>query len=199
MFEALHGVPLSCRIAHHNAQGMGITLGESAGGFVRGGEHYVPLAGGVLASPDMPAPLSAYAVLNPPTRAPWELVVNTDGRRFVREDHPSIHHIEVAVGRQPGETHWAVFDAEILEQAPPLLKEWSRERIREAADDHPMIFRAQTLGELTEATGLPASTLSETVDTGRCQSRSRRSTRCGCRGGRWCPSRGWRWMRIPGW
>mgnify|MGYP006286790923 CR=1 FL=1 len=165
MFEALHGVPLSCRIAHHNAQGMGITLGESAGGFVRGGEHYLPLAGGVLASPDMPAPLSAYAVLNPPARAPWELVVNTDGRRFVREDHPSIHHIEVAVGRQPGETHWAVFDAEILEQAPPLLKEWSRERIREAADDHPMIFRAETLGELAEAAGLAPAALTETVDT----------------------------------
>jgi len=164
MFEALHGVPLSCRIAHHNAQGIGITLGESAGGYVRGGEHYLPLAGGVLASPDMPAPLSAYAVLNPPARPPWELVVNAEGERFVREDHPSIHHIEVAVGRQPGETHWAVFDEAILAQAPPLLKEWTRERMREAVSDHPLMFRAETLGELAEATGLPPGPLAGTVD-----------------------------------
>ena len=54
MFEELHGTPLYCQIAHPNSQGVGITLGVAAGGYIRGGEHYLPLPGAILASDNYP-------------------------------------------------------------------------------------------------------------------------------------------------
>ncbi len=41
------------------------------------------------------------------------------GERFVREDHPSVHHIERGVYQQPAHRHWAIFDAAMLERSEP--------------------------------------------------------------------------------
>ncbi len=163
LFEELHGVPLYCQIAHPNSQGAGLVLGLGAGGFIRGGEKYAALAGAILANDYYPSPPTAVPPLNPTQRQPWEILVNARGERFVREDHPSINHIEHALAQQPGHRHWAIFDDEILAQAPPLVPDWTARQVREACGKHPMFASAPTLGELAVRAGLHPRTLASTV------------------------------------
>lgn len=164
IFEQLHGVPLTCQIAHPNSQGVGISLGLAAGGYVRGGDAYLPLPGAILANDAYPSPATAFSSLNPTLRMPWEIIVNVHGKRFVKEDDPRVHHIEQAIAAQPGESHWAVFDDEILEQAPPLVPDWSPEQLRKASQSHPMFKMADSLGELAMKAGLDPEQLSQTVE-----------------------------------
>ncbi|MEM9304818.1 MAG: FAD-binding protein [Pseudomonadota bacterium] len=164
LFRELHDVPLYCQIAHPNSQGVGITLGQAAGGYVRGGEHYASLVGAVLAHDRHPAPMTAYSSLNATRRQPWELLVNTDGERFVQEDHPSIDHIEHAVAAQEDHRHFVIFDAEILAQAPPLLEGWSADKIIASCGEHPMFHEAESLGALGGAAGIDPDGLIGSVE-----------------------------------
>lgn len=154
MFQDLHGVPLFREIAYPFSQGQGITLGLGAGGFVRGGDKYATLFGAVLESDYYPAPGIAGPVLSPERRQPWEVFVNVHGERFVREDHPSVSHREYTLGLQPNHRHWAIFDQEILDTAPPFIPRWSREKLDDAFIDHPMFAKAETLGELGVKAGI---------------------------------------------
>ena len=164
MYEELHGVPLYCQVAHPNSQGVGLTLGLGAGGYLRGGDKYAALPGAILASNQYPSPPTAIAALNPTLRPPWEILVNSDGERFVREDHPSINHIEHAIAEQPGHRHWAVFDQAILDAAPPLVPDWDAARIKEACNSHPMFQSADSLGDLGVRAGINPRQLIQTVE-----------------------------------
>lgn len=163
MFEELHGVPLYCQIAHPNSQGIGLTLGLGAGGYIRGGDKYAALVGAILAGDNFPSPGSAFASLNPTLRQPWEILVNSNGERFVQEDHPSIDHIEHLAAQQPGHRHWAIFDQQILDSAPPLVQDWTTQQVVEACNSHPMFSRADTLGQLAVHTGVNPRRLIDTV------------------------------------
>ncbi|MEO1575120.1 MAG: FAD-dependent oxidoreductase [Pseudomonadota bacterium] len=163
MFRELHGRPLYCQVAHPNSQGIGITLGLSAGGYVRGGEHYLPLPGAILAIDNYPAPPVAIPPLNPTLRLPWEILVNAQGERFVREDDPHVHNIESAIRQLPGERHWAIFDDTILDAAPALVPDWSPDRLRAEVDKQPMIASAESIGALAAAAGIDPETLTRSV------------------------------------
>lgn len=154
MFQDLHGVPLFREIAYPYSQGQGITLGLGAGGYVRGGDKYATLFGTILENDYYPAQASAGPVLAPERRQPWEVFVNVHGKRFVREDHPSVSHREYTLGLQPGHRHWAIFDQEILDTAPPFIPRWSREQLDDAFIDHPMFAKAESLGELGVKAGI---------------------------------------------
>lgn len=164
MYEELHDVPLYCQVAHPNSQGIGLTLGLSAGGYLRGGEKYAALPGAILANDYYPSPPSAISALNPTLRPPWEILVNSDGERFVQEDHPSMNHIEHAIAEQPGHRHWAIFDQEILDKAPPLVPDWDAEQVAAACRSHPMFRAADTIGDLAIRAGLNPRQLQRTVD-----------------------------------
>jgi len=154
MFEDLHGVPLFCEVAYPYSQGQGITLGLGAGGYVRGGDKYATLFGTILESDYFPAPSIGGPSLSPQRRPPWEVFVNVHGKRFVREDHPSVAHREYVLGQQPGLRHWAVFDQEVLDSAPPFIPRWSREELEDHFVDHPMFSKAATIGELGVKAGV---------------------------------------------
>lgn len=165
MYEELHGVPLYCQVAHPNSQGVGLTLGLSAGGYLRGGDKYAALPGAILASNQYPSPPTAISSLNPTLRPPWEILVNSGGERFVQEDHPSVNHIEHAIVAQPGHRHWAIFDQAILDTAPPLVPDWDAGRVAEACNSHPMFQAADTLGDLGVRAGINPRQLIQTVAT----------------------------------
>ncbi len=154
MFENLHGVPLFCDAAYPYSQGQGITLGLGAGGYVRGGDKYATLFGAVMDSDHFPALRLVGASLAPERRSPWEVYVNVHGKRFIREDEPSVAQREYTLGLQPGRRHWAIFDQKILDSAPPFLPRWSREELDDAFIDHPMFAKAETLGELAVKAGV---------------------------------------------
>jgi fumarate reductase flavoprotein subunit len=168
MFENLHGVPLYSKVAYPYSQGTGLSLGLAAGGYLRGGEHYVSSFGSIAADDQVPTSLAGSMEVAPDTRAPWEVFVNARGERFVQEDHPSVGHRERALDRQPGHRFWAVFDQQILDRAPPLLPGWSRERLLAAFNTHPMFRRAPSLSELGVATGIhPAGLVRSVADYNR--------------------------------
>ena len=106
----------------------------------------------------------AYAPLNPAARSPWEIIVNAQGKRFVREDHPSVHQIERGIYRQPGHRHWAIFDAEMLEKSDPIIPDWTRQKIANEHQSNPMFHSAMTVNELAFRAGLNPATLTATVN-----------------------------------
>jgi len=163
MFEELNGAPLYARIAYPYNAGGGVKLGLSVGGYIRGKEHYLCNDGGVLTDTNYPSPQLAAAMTNEEQRPPWEIFVNQRGERFTRECDPSVDNREHAVLKQPGHRYWAIFDDTILDQAPPFLRGWSTEDIRNGFGKHHMFYAAETLSELARWTGIDAGGLEYTV------------------------------------
>ena len=164
MYEDLHGVPMYLRLAHPHAQGDGITMGLSAGGYVRGADRYTATFGSLLADANFPAPPGGFVQRSPGARQPWEVFVNMNGERFVAEDHESVDVREQALTKQPGQRYWIVFDQTILDTAPPITPSWSKEQFMAQLYKHPFLFTGDTLQDVADAAGISATGLTETVD-----------------------------------
>jgi fumarate reductase flavoprotein subunit len=164
MFEDLHGTPLTTAVAYPFSQGMGLTLGQGAGGYVRGGDKFLGLFGMVLSDDNFPADQDVNFNSRPEIRPPWELYVNVHGQRFMREDDPSVHYREHALTQQPGARLWALFDQKVLEAAPLALPRWTRERMLQSFNAHPMFSRAETLDVLAVRAGINPAGVRATVN-----------------------------------
>lgn len=144
--------------------GTGITLGTDAGGYVRNAELYLPSFGNVLANDVFPSARVASLNHHPERRQPWEIYVNVNGKRFVREDIPSVHAREMALLKQPGHRYWIILDDAILEAATPILRGWTRDELRSAfRNGKSMFYRADSLGKLGDKAGINSEELSITV------------------------------------
>lgn len=170
MFEKYEGVKTYSRATYPWSQGIGIELGLAAGGYVRGGEHHTPLFGAILSDHNVPTSIRALARHFPPERPPWEIFVDAQGRRFLREDVPSHDAYEQAIAPLPEQRCWAVYDDAIRRNAPPLIRgggfagSFTREdEERFFSDGTPMFFRADTLGALATAAGIDPRGLADTV------------------------------------
>lgn len=163
MFAELEGALDYSNVSHPNSQGIGIELGFSAGGFVRGGEDHLPGFGGIPNSGDIPSAILAGIIHYPPDRQPWEIWVNARGDRFIEEDVVSVHDKELAAIRQPHERFWVVFDDSIFESAPPVVGRWSREEIASAFNSEFAFTSANTLEQLAAKTGIDPVGLKRTI------------------------------------
>ncbi len=163
MYEDLEGVKDYSDTSYAYSQGAGITLGLVAGGYVRGGEDHLPIFGGILGDEDFPSPLLAFSRHFPPERPPWEIYINVEGERFLREDIPSHHAHEEALLTQKDERCWVVFDDEIFRNAPPVVNRWSRNEIADAFNGTPMFYKADNLDALADAAGINSTALLKTV------------------------------------
>ena len=163
MYEELHGIPLYCQMAYPQSQGAGLILGQSVGGYLRGGEKYSPLYGMILSDDKVPS--TPYGVaINAMERQPWEILINSEGKRFVREDHESIDHIEHQIGKQSAHRHWTIMDQRMLNKMSPMIYDWSNERIAKEADNHVMFKSGSSIRELAIKTGLHPVNLENTVN-----------------------------------
>jgi fumarate reductase flavoprotein subunit len=162
LYEELHGTALTAQIAYPYSQGQGLLLGLGAGGYVRGGEHYNPLFGTLLADDNQPSEPQGGFISDPERRPPWEIYVNARGRRFVREDEASVDRREKALGRQPGHRMWVIADRAMLDQAPPFMS-WTKDKVMEAFDSHPMFAKADTVEALGVKAGIDPKGLADTV------------------------------------
>jgi fumarate reductase flavoprotein subunit len=171
MFEQLEGAKDYSDVSYFHSQGAGITLGLAAGGYVRGGELHLPLFGAVLESEDFPSRMIGTARPWPPARPPWEIYVNVNGERFLQEDIASHDAHEHALLAQPEERCWIVFDEAIFKAAPQLVfgsfsGGWTQKSVREAFNSgQSMFYKADTLAELAEKTGINGPNLEQTVAT----------------------------------
>ena len=162
MFRDLHNVDLTIEIAYPFSQGMGITLGQGAGGYVRGGDKFATLFGTILEDNHFPSPQWGGLNTNPDSRPPWEIYVNVRGERFLREDHPSVDFREHALLKQPGLRMWVIADQAMMDKAPPMSRK-PPEAFRAEFGRHPMFHKAETLDELAVKAGVNPRGLANTV------------------------------------
>ncbi len=163
MWEDLHGNQLTALLANPFSQGMGLTLGQAAGGYLRGGEKVLPSFSSILADDSYPSATDASYTVRPDFRQPWEIYVNSRGERFMREDHPSVDYREHALKRQPGERCWVIANEEILDKAPPAVAKWDKAKFMGNFNNHPMMTKADTLDALAIKTGISARGLETSV------------------------------------
>ncbi|MEE8307070.1 MAG: FAD-dependent oxidoreductase [Gammaproteobacteria bacterium] len=166
MFEELEGAKDYADVSYEYSQGAGITLGLAAGGYVRGGEHHLPLFGGIMMDDNYPSRMIASARHFPPNRPPWEIFVDRNGKRFLREDIPSHDAYEHALLAQPEERCWVVFDEAIRKQAPKLVGGGFGgpfDLVEAFEAGWPSFFHSETLAGLAQAAGLDPEGLENTV------------------------------------
>ncbi len=170
MFEKLEGAKINTNITYPYSMGAGITMAVAAGGYVRGGQNHTPLFGAILADTERPVPLRAMARHFPCDRPPWEIMVDAQGKRYLREDVLSHDAYEQALAAQPKERCWMVFDAEIYAKAPRLVgggfnAPWTPEDTAEAfkEGDVPYFYSGDTIAALAKKAGIDAAGLAETV------------------------------------
>ncbi len=163
MYHELHGTQLWTDSAYPFSQGDGLLLGQSAGGYLRGGEHYAGLFATVLQYKLVPSPQEGSLATSGRTRPIMEVYVNSGGERFLREDEPSVDRREKAVVEQPGQRFWAIFDEPILNVSPTIFPTYSRQKLNAAFNSHPMFSKAGTLTELGVRAGVNPAMLEATV------------------------------------
>lgn len=163
-FRSLSGAaPLA--IAPSHADGSGLLAAERAGASLRNLDRFIPTYGGIE-DPDFPGrvhPRPFMPELDPTRRAPWELHVNAEGRRFVAEDEPDLDIRRRQLLKQPDLKFWVIYDSRIEREAPPLFPGVRPEQIEDAFEVHPAFVRAVSLDELAATTGLPAGPLAVTL------------------------------------
>ena len=163
LFKELNGYTHYARMSYPYSQGAGHRMGIAAGGYLRGRENYLSNFGGVMADRETPSIVQVRLNTYPERRQPWEIYVNVNGRRFVREDIPSVDAREHALLDQPELRYWAVFDEAIRAQAPSLIDQWGPDEMLGAFDTHAMFYRADTVQELANRAGIEANNLVRTV------------------------------------
>jgi len=162
-FQRYHNQPLYGRRVYPFSMGKGLDVGVAAGGVVRGGEFYIAHRGVVFTDRAWPAPVFTTLSVDPRHRLPWEIEVNQNGLRYVREDS-DVDTLERAQTAQPGMAAWTIFDQTILDKAPSIMPSKTRDEQNAAFDLHPLFARANTVEELAVRMGLPPAALRATVD-----------------------------------
>ncbi|MCY4156510.1 MAG: FAD-dependent oxidoreductase [Gammaproteobacteria bacterium] len=163
-YEELHGVPLYGQLAYPYNLGGGLDMGVGAGGVLRGAEHFQTFFGMVLRDFNVPStPAGVPVNTAPQSRLPWEMYVNSGGRRFVREDHPSVDAREHALLAQDEKRYWIIFDQAIMNAAPSLVRGWDQARMDFAFDKYHFFSRGDSLGELAHWAGIDADGLAASV------------------------------------
>ena len=165
MYKKMSGHPAYGDHSYPYCVGDALNMGLAAGGTAWGHENYLTSFGVVMQSYDIPSKVRCRQIHWPERRMPWEVYVNAHGKRFIREDEPSVDVREHTIQEQPDLRHWIVFDSTTLNEAPPLFAEFSADEIRTAAaNGDPMFYVADTIEALAEKAGLPADALRESID-----------------------------------
>ncbi|MEI9992534.1 MAG: FAD-dependent oxidoreductase [Rhizomicrobium sp.] len=165
LFEELNGYPQFNAGPYPYGRGAGLGLGQSVGGYVRGAENIFINFGTLFDTDEFPAKAIGRVEHFPERRQPWEIYVNVNGARFIREDIESVDAREMSLLQQPGYRYWIVFDQAILDRAPPIVVGWTREQMREAfARGGPAFLSAGSLDALAVCAGIGAQDLAAAVE-----------------------------------
>lgn len=139
------------------SRGDGIRAAQELGATVSGGDSFLATVAGFRKDADDPLS-GAHLRLNPAIRKPWEFYVDGEGKRFVREDHPSIDHIERAVLTLPDFTLYVIFDEPMRQNAPVITLE-TREEMAARFGKHAHFLKADSLADLAAQIGADPETL----------------------------------------
>jgi fumarate reductase flavoprotein subunit len=163
MFERMVGQPAYAAGSYPQSQGDGQMLATAVGAALRNRHLHRPGTGSIMSADKFPA--TAYARFNTVVdkRPPWEIWVNAQGERFIREDTANPYTLSRALFRQPRLKYAIVFDEAILRESPVGIPGWTVDKMREHFGTHLMFHRADSLDELAAKAGLAPAGLSKTV------------------------------------
>ncbi len=167
LFEDLHGFPPYLKAYCPTNTGHGLSAARALGAQARGAEVYTPAFNAVLVDDGPSSELVCRLNTIPEWRMPWEIYVNSSGRRFVREDGDSIDERERALFAQPGMAAWMVFDDAINTEAPDRIRKWyGRWADEQPEDPFTELYAfssAASLEDLARKAGIDAQGLTATV------------------------------------
>lgn len=164
MFKRVTGYECYASNGYFMSKGEGLLLGESAGGFVHGGEKQILGPGGILNDRKLPSVFAWQPELDFRRRPQWEIRVNKLGQRFWREDDPDQDQRDIAFTHQPGQKMWLVFDQPIADQAPSIVRGKEKAEVEPLFGNHPMFFKEATIDALASRAGLDAANLKQTIE-----------------------------------
>jgi fumarate reductase flavoprotein subunit len=150
-----------CSHANPYSRGDGLLAAGALGARVDGSEKFLCTFAGVLEDPQDPRS-GSFLLLSPGARKVWEMFVDTRGRRFMQEDHPSIDYRERALLAQPDTRMNIVFDHAILQNAATLTLEPAAV-YRARFGNHPAFVRAASIPALARQLGVPAGGLARSI------------------------------------
>ncbi len=157
------GYPLYSWCSEHS-QGRGHDLGLAAGGVLKHGDKYLCTFAGIH-NPKRTDQYMVLTNLTPQLRQPWEMYVNLEGRRFMREDDPSVDAREHALLRQSKMSFWAVYDQGIVDAAAkPFFFGLTPAELNPLWNVHASFRSADSLLLLAERCDLNAETLSASAE-----------------------------------
>ena len=164
VFKRVTGYECYARNAYYMAKGDGLLLGEHAGGFIRGGENQILGPGGIVNDRNLPSVFVWQPELEHKRRPQWEIRVNQLGQRFVREDHPDQDERDILFTKQPTQRMWLIFDQQIEDQSPAILRGKTKEEVKALFGRHPMFFKEPTIEALAVSAKLDVENLKRTVE-----------------------------------
>lgn len=163
VFQRVTGYKQYTVAGYYMSKGEGLLLGEGAGGFVRGGEHQVLGPGAIVDDRNYPSSSTYVPEFNHERRPQWEIRVNVQGKRFVREDEPDMDLRDTLFTQQPTQRMWIVFDQEIWDKAPLIIENKPKAEVTPLFGNHPMFFQGRSIEELAKHAAIDAKNLKRTV------------------------------------
>ncbi|MQY28986.1 FAD-dependent oxidoreductase [Nocardia aurantia] len=163
LFAELEGAPLTTSAAP-TSTGEGLLLARRAGAGLQGLGRYLPTFGGLPPAGDDPrVDWTHRPHLVAPERPPWEIYVDSAGRRWIAEDEPSIDRKERALTGIADMTFWMVFDARALRESHPMVHGWTPAELHAACGRRRGLHRAADLVDLARRAGISPTGLTEEV------------------------------------
>jgi len=154
-------IPL-CSHCNSYSRGDGILAARELDAIVDGSEKFLCTFAGYLEDPENPTS-GQFLTLSPKARNIWEVFIDGNGRRFMREDHPSIDYRERSLLNQPGMEMSIVFDEGIHQNASPITPLPEKD-FRSKFGNHPNFVKAETIEDLARQIAVPADALIETIN-----------------------------------
>ena len=141
--------------------GDGLIAARKAGAVIDGADNFLCTFAGALNDPDDPFSCALGMQFAPQVREPWEIYVDATGKRFMREDHPSVDYRENQLLKQKGQLMFVVFDEGIRQNAPTLnpIDPKLDEKYGKTAN----FMKADTLADLARQMGVDAAALEATI------------------------------------
>ena len=149
--------------AEPTSRGDGLRAARAVGAATYPARHFLPHVGGIEDPPGSRRVARADNPVLMPHRLPWEIYVDRQGHRCLREDEPDRVAWQRAMTRVPEMTFWILFDQAAREASPDLLPSWAGARLERAWNAHPSFTRADGLAALAVAAGIDPDGLQATV------------------------------------
>ncbi|MAI06363.1 MAG: hypothetical protein CBC47_04460 [Alphaproteobacteria bacterium TMED87] len=143
------------------SKGDGIVAAKQHGAIVDGKEKFLCTFAGWLNDPQ-DATSGEFLLLSPKARNIWEIFVNSEGKRFMQEDHQSIDYRERSLLAQPEMKMNIIFDSAILQNSTPLTL-LDNKNYHNKFGNHPTFVKADTINDLALKLNIPQKNLEQTI------------------------------------